>query len=171
MSQPGSKGALSLPHGPSEIEGMYASSLTSRCTSWCTVSLVTLIYVAESFVYHWHLRPQLLAAATFNLLWALALWSYLQTCLTDPGTPGSPEWQAWRELRGAEQQLKEAEKGSEARREWRLGPSWCQSCGGERPQRAHHCTSCGCCVLRMDHHCPWVGSCLLARFSYVKGLF
>eukprot|EP00928_Gymnodinium_smaydae_P004291 TRINITY_DN11478_c0_g4_i2.p1 TRINITY_DN11478_c0_g4~~TRINITY_DN11478_c0_g4_i2.p1 ORF type:complete len:395 (-),score=55.86 TRINITY_DN11478_c0_g4_i2:82-1266(-) len=38
--------------------------------------------------------------------------------------------------------------------------TWCQSCDGPRPERAHHCRHCGVCVLRMDHHCPMVGNCV-----------
>ena len=139
------------------------------------MGVVTGIYLAESFVYHWHLRPGLVAAAAFNVLWSLALWSYWQTCLTDPGTPRSAEWREWSQLRqgskSREQWLKEAEQAAEeVRKGWSLGPSWCPSCRVERPQRAHHCTSCGCCVLRMDHHCPWVGSCRLLEFAAVETL-
>lgn len=173
--QPGSRPLFLLPHGPSEIERMYSDSVASRCVSGCTVGVVTGIYLAESFVYHWHLRPGLVAAAAFNVLWSLALWSYWQTCLTDPGTPRSAEWREWSQLRqgskSREQWLKEAEQAAEeVRKGWSLGPSWCPSCRVERPQRAHHCTSCGCCVLRMDHHCPWVGSCRALEFAAVETL-
>ncbi len=46
-------------------------------------------------VYHMLLKPSVLWALVFNLTWLLALWSYVQTSFTDPGTPNCPEWQDW----------------------------------------------------------------------------
>ncbi|CAJ1329014.1 unnamed protein product [Effrenium voratum] len=144
-----------------------SSDHLSTCISVCTITVVTGIYVAAWAGYHLLLHPGVLWACLFNVTWALALWSYLQTSLTDPGSPASPEWQAWAQARQGERSLEqwqkdaEEEAGNLRERSWAPGkPTWCRSCRMERPERAHHCASCGCCVLRMDHHCPWIGSCV-----------
>ena len=63
--------------------------------------------------YHLLLHPGVLWACLFNVTWALALWSYLQTSLTDPGSPASPEWQAWAQARQGERSLEQWQKDAE----------------------------------------------------------
>lgn len=139
---------------------MYSEHAVNRCVSGFTVSIVTSIYIGASVVYHMLLKPTLLGGLLFNLTWLLALWSYIQTSLTDPGTPNCPEWQDWSRVhQGLSEGAHEAE--STKKIGWSPGKAtWCRFCRMERPERAHHCSSCGCCVLRMDHHCPWIGSCV-----------
>lgn len=78
-----------------DLKPMYSEHAVNRCVSGFTVSIVTSIYIGASVVYHMLLKPTLLGGLLFNLTWLLALWSYIQTSLTDPGTPNCPEWQDW----------------------------------------------------------------------------
>lgn len=133
-----------------------------------SVGFVCCIYAAEWLVYHVWCKPWWLYAIAFNATLGMAVWSYLQTALTDPGTMACPEWTDWsatrtREQEAASRKLAEHEQATEGRRaaRWRPGEvSWCRVCCAERPERAHHCSQCGVCVLRMDHHCPWLGNCV-----------
>mmetsp|Transcript_42270 Transcript_42270/g.117704 ORF Transcript_42270/g.117704 Transcript_42270/m.117704 type:complete len:298 (-) Transcript_42270:59-952(-) len=128
---------------------------------WMIV-IVLGIYAGEWFIYHIVCEPVLGWAILFNCFLALAVWSYLATALTDPGTPDCMEWQAWSSLRAREPGLRASgDEAEAAARGWAPGVvTWCQKCQRERPERAHHCSSCGTCILRMDHHCPWIGGCV-----------
>lgn len=129
-----------------------------RCVSGCTIALVTSLYITASVVYHWMIQPPVYLALLFNFTWLMAMWSYIQTAFTDPGTPKCPEWQDWSRVREG---LAKSVDQDGKKMGWAPGkPSWCAICRRERPERAHHCSSCGCCILRMDHHCPWIGSCV-----------
>mmetsp|Transcript_42917 Transcript_42917/g.80064 ORF Transcript_42917/g.80064 Transcript_42917/m.80064 type:complete len:292 (-) Transcript_42917:50-925(-) len=148
---------------------MHSDHLVARCVAAFTVTIVLGIFVAEWFAYHFYTKPPPLWVAVFNATWFLAVWSYVQTVFTNPGTPSSPEWQDWAKARqgnrSIEQWRKDAEEEAAAEphmpRTWSPGkPSWCRTCRAEKPERAHHCSSCGCCILRMDHHCPWIGTCV-----------
>lgn len=127
------------------------------------VSLAVLLYegVAYNIVFLGRLLPDSdrnlripVLLLLFNLLWGMALWSYLCAHLADPGIVPS----AWREF--------VAKVGPEldvitARLEWQPGKSTiCKKCNSPRPERTHHCHVCGVCVLRMDHHCPWINNCV-----------
>lgn len=126
--------------------------------SCISIAVVLSIYGAEWWVYHGVCHPSLQGALLFNALLALAVWSYLRTALSDPGTPDCEEWKEWSELRS---QATEPATPTKRPRGWAAGEvTWCPECGRERPERAHHCSQCGVCVLRMDHHCPWVGNCV-----------
>lgn len=147
---------------------MYSRYSTSRCASQTTVIVVGLIYAFEWYIYHFVCKPFWAGAVLFNVAFILAIWSYLQTALTDPGTPQCSEWQEWSTSR-TQRREEEGRIGSPPRtstsrdrsRCWRPGEvTWCPDCQAERPERAHHCSQCGYCVLRMDHHCPWVGTCI-----------
>lgn len=129
-----------------------------RCVSGCTIALVTSLYITASVVYHWMIQPPVYLALLFNFTWLMAMWSYIQTAFTDPGTPKCPEWQDWSRVREG---LAKSVDQDGKKMGWAPGkPSWCAICRRERPERAHHCSSCGRCILRMDHHCPWIGSCV-----------
>jgi len=70
-----------------------------RCVSGCTIALVTSLYITASVVYHWMIQPPVYLALLFNFTWLMAMWSYIQTAFTDPGTPKCPEWQDWSRVR------------------------------------------------------------------------
>jgi len=129
------------------------------------VSIVLSIYFGEWFVYHVYCRPVLSWAVLFNAVFLMAIWSYLATSLTDPGTRRSKEWEAWRLERPTDCSAQPPEGAEQnehrLRASWKPGAvTWCKKCKADRPERAHHCSDCSTCILRMDHHCPWIGSCI-----------
>lgn len=149
---------------------MFARSTTQRWAAYFSVALVLAIYVSEWVAFHvlWH--PDGIYIVLFNTCMVLAIWSYVQTAFTDPGTRTSPEFEDWirarRGLKSEKEWRKACEEAAEAKgpdrsRDWKPREStWCSSCRHERPERAHHCSTCGVCILRMDHHCPWIGTCV-----------
>lgn len=149
---------------------MFAHSTTQRWAAYISVALVLAIYVGEWVAFHVLWKPDWCYIVLFNTCMVLAIWSYVQTAFTDPGTRNSPEWEDWtrtrRGLKSEEEWRKACEEDAEAKtpdrsRSWKPGQSaWCSTCRFERPERAHHCSTCGVCILRMDHHCPWIGSCV-----------
>mmetsp|Transcript_9379 Transcript_9379/g.24260 ORF Transcript_9379/g.24260 Transcript_9379/m.24260 type:complete len:301 (+) Transcript_9379:131-1033(+) len=150
---------------------MFGRSVSGQYGSRVTLCVVLCIYAGEWCIYHVVCKPVIGWALLFNAVLALAVWSYLQTACTDPGTCASPEWQEWATLRAqqatpgqvANGSADNSERSRRSRRPTTWSPgevTWCPECSQERPERAHHCSQCGLCVLRMDHHCPWVGSCI-----------
>eukprot|EP00419_Tripos_fusus_P052524 CAMPEP_0172804640 /NCGR_PEP_ID=MMETSP1075-20121228/5310_1 /TAXON_ID=2916 /ORGANISM="Ceratium fusus, Strain PA161109" /LENGTH=443 /DNA_ID=CAMNT_0013643257 /DNA_START=25 /DNA_END=1357 /DNA_ORIENTATION=+ len=136
----------------------YVSSLT-------TVSIALMIYIYEAATYNLIFLGRILPArgkevlvvpfmVVFNVLWGLALWSYLQAHWSDPGAIP----QRWQDFALS---LGDALPVAPARLEWQPGKAtWCKKCSIPRPERAHHCHICGICVLRMDHHCPYIFNCV-----------
>jgi len=149
---------------------MHSKHSSAVIGAQTAVFFIIGIYAAHWWVYHIICQPSISGAVVFNICFFLAVWSYLKTSLTDPGTPASPEWKAWASKRTAEDisQTKAAEEDHSdalsammSRRGYKPGRvTWCKKCQIERPERAHHCSQCGLCILRMDHHCPWVGTCI-----------
>lgn len=90
----------------------------------------------------------------FNLIWGVALWSYVVAHLTDPGR--LPK--RWEEFVTS---VGDALPIAPPRQEWQPGKAtFCDKCDIPRPERAHHCGMCKICVLRMDHHCAWIDNCV-----------
>lgn len=144
---------------------MFGRNMESRKVAMAGVGLVLGIYAWEWYAYTFLCKPAWGWAILFHALFIMAVWSYLQTVATDPGTSRCEEWRAWSEARTA---LGESAKGAEEddpeSRAWQPGrATWCAECAAERPERAHHCRDLGVCVLRMDHYCPWVGNCVAWR--------
>eukprot|EP00929_Paragymnodinium_shiwhaense_P112071 TRINITY_DN80331_c0_g1_i1.p1 TRINITY_DN80331_c0_g1~~TRINITY_DN80331_c0_g1_i1.p1 ORF type:complete len:294 (-),score=32.37 TRINITY_DN80331_c0_g1_i1:79-960(-) len=148
---------------------MHGKHAAGQAVAKISVLLVAALYVTFWYVYHFVCKPDWKWALFFNVAFFLGLWSYLKTCVTDPGTPACPEWKHWDNLRTARdtERTREAYMAEEEtvrrRRRHSHAPgqaSWCETCGRDRPERAHHCSMCGLCVMRMDHHCPWIGTCV-----------
>jgi len=142
---------------------MFSQHAGSRQVGRFTVVFLVALYFAEWYIYHVVCHPEPGWAILFNILFVLALSSYLRTSCTDPGTPATTEWNTW-VLKSPDATVsgRDAESGSTSRRRgWAPGETTkCETCCKLRPERAHHCSLCGICVLRMDHHCPWVGNCI-----------
>mmetsp|Transcript_58665 Transcript_58665/g.102697 ORF Transcript_58665/g.102697 Transcript_58665/m.102697 type:complete len:290 (-) Transcript_58665:77-946(-) len=145
---------------------MFSNHAVSRHVAKFTIAVVVGLFALEWYIYHVVCTPSVPWAVLFNTVLALALASYLKAAVTDPGTPASPEWQAWLVSQipnPSEPAVEEDESDNRLRRKrgWHPGQvSKCEVCNGLRPERAHHCSLCGLCILRMDHHCPWVGNCV-----------
>lgn len=146
---------------------MFSTSVESRHCAKISIAGVIGIYALEWYIYHVICTPSTCGAVLFDIVFALALVSYLKAAISDPGTPSSSEWQAWlatspkathSEPHSACDGLHDSDLGKKG---WQPGyVDLCQHCNALRPERAHHCRICGTCVLRMDHHCPWVGNCI-----------
>mmetsp|Transcript_100406 Transcript_100406/g.199246 ORF Transcript_100406/g.199246 Transcript_100406/m.199246 type:complete len:435 (-) Transcript_100406:37-1341(-) len=127
------------------------------------VSVTVLLYavIAYNVVYLRRVLPKVGKEACvipyfclYNITWGLAIWSYIQAHMTDPGSVPK-RWQEFVLTVG------DALPIAPARAEWQPGKAtYCQKCRQPRPERAHHCAICGMCVLRMDHHCPWINNCV-----------
>ena len=111
---------------------------------------VTLVSSVMSFIYYVWIRTWLSRIdnpwvfpliGVFHLLFAMLVWSFIQTMITDPGQVpvfwgfhlGDPEQKRRR---------------------------YCLMCNIFKPERCHHCSVCNRCVLNMDHHCPWINNCV-----------
>lgn len=86
----------------------------------------------------------------FNVVFFLAVWSFMRTHCSDPGGI-TEEWRCF----VRENHL----KIHEPRFAWQPAQAtWCSKCEDIRPERAHHCSSTNKCVLRFDHYCPWTAN-------------
>lgn len=153
---------------------MFGRAPLTRTGSCFAVAIVSGIFVFEWLAYNFYADPLIEWRIVFNIAIGLAGWSYLRTALSDPGTDECPEWVAWSKQRQADPEAnpqaadgdgdgtgKSEDVPRNRRKGWAPGlVLWCDMCGAERPERAHHCSQCGRCILRMDHHCPWVGNCV-----------
>jgi len=92
-------------------------------------------------------------AALFNVVWLLALWSYITASCGDPGRITD----AWREFVNHAQGL----IVQPAMNDWQAGIcTTSRKSKDVRPERAHFCSVSEFDVLRMDHFCPWIGNCV-----------
>lgn len=151
---------------------MWGRSMMGRKFALGSAGLVMAIFGWEWYIYSVLANPAIGWAIIFNICFGLAVWSYLMTVVTDPGTSRCAEWQAWLANRpaedpeaanaeGKEAQEEALDRKSREKRSWNAGKvTWCPECAAHRPERAHHCSQCGVCVMRMDHHCPWIGNCV-----------
>lgn len=124
-----------------------------------------MVFLYEGFAYNavflYRILPaggqkQLITpfAVVFNVVWLLAVWSYVQAHMADPGTIPR-RWQEFVRTVGDGLPI------VPARPEWQpRKATFCRKCDVPRPERAHHCVICETCVLRMDHHCPWISNCV-----------
>jgi len=93
-------------------------------------------------------------AMVFNLVWILALWSYLKAHWTNPGSIPT----RWHEFVA---QVHDELYVASPQAAWQPGmATYCRMCQTPRPERVKHCKICDTCVLRMDHHCPWINNCV-----------
>jgi len=135
------------------------------CASQATQSVALAVFLYEGFAYNFIFLRRILPAVgngglvtpfaiLFNIVWGLAIWSYLAAHTADPGAVPK-RWQEFVRSVG------DALPVAPARPEWQPGKAtYCKKCDVPRPERAHHCLVCEICVLRMDHHCPWINNCV-----------
>jgi len=166
--------ALEMPaHGEEQLlnqQGDEESTGSSRSTwEWlqeeaaALSAILTLFYAV--FVYNSVFVRRILPALgkdqlvlpfaiTFNLVWGMLFWSWLQAHMEEPGTVP----QRWREFCA---QTGDAISVAPSKREWQPGKAtFCKKCNILRPERSHHCKVCNTCVLRLDHHCPFIKNCV-----------
>merc|ERR1712137_330542 len=115
-----------------------------------TVGAALLIFVYEFVCYNAIFLGRVLPARDknglvlpfallFNTIWVMAIWSYIQAHISNPGTM-PPQWRKFVDEMG------DCLPISPARLEWQPGKAtWCKKCAIPRPERAHHCHLCGFC--------------------------
>lgn len=84
-------------------------------------------------------------------LFALSLWSYIQTARTDPGYPPTTYLSMVAGENTENLQLDSFKFPFHG---------YCEICSFPKVLRCRHCRKCGKCRLKMDHHCPWVMNCI-----------
>mmetsp|Transcript_43432 Transcript_43432/g.93036 ORF Transcript_43432/g.93036 Transcript_43432/m.93036 type:complete len:308 (+) Transcript_43432:97-1020(+) len=151
---------------------MYAKNRIIKAISTLPVFLVIFIFSFEWYTYNvifvstqqttWtgnYYALHIVMTAVFNLVWLLAIWSYLRSSLSDPGTVPE-EWVNFIHNQNQAQPADAAVDSTTSSRWSTDGVTTCLKCQQKRPPRSHHCSICGRCILRMDHHCPWIGNCV-----------
>jgi len=135
------------------------------CATQATMTVSLSCFVFEGAAYNLIFLARILPAAgkealavpfgvLFNLIWGLALVSYIRAHIADPGRVPK-RWQEFVLSVG------DALPVAPPRQEWQPGrATYCERCEIPRPERAHHCALCQTCVLRMDHHCAWIDNCV-----------
>mmetsp|Transcript_95368 Transcript_95368/g.278860 ORF Transcript_95368/g.278860 Transcript_95368/m.278860 type:complete len:375 (-) Transcript_95368:89-1213(-) len=135
------------------------------CATQATMTASLSCFIFEGAAYNIIFIGRILPAAgkealvtpyaiIFNLIWGLALASYIRAHIADPGRVPK-RWQEFVRSVG------DALPVAPPRQEWQPGKAtFCERCEIPRPERAHHCTACQTCVLRMDHHCAWIDNCV-----------
>jgi len=139
---------------------MHGDRKLTRYASYLTVLVVSCVYLAVWYVYHLVCAPSPGWAILFNIVLFIGLWTYLVTSFTDPGTPRSPEWEAWLASRGAgspEGEVVEDNGNDWRTRSWNPGQTTtCRACAKDlRSKNSKKMPP-----LPKDHHCPWIGNCI-----------
>jgi palmitoyltransferase len=90
-------------------------------------------------------------AIFFNVVWFIALWTYVFVHFSDPGSI-TDQWRTFvHDTTGLDVIV--------SRQEWQPGKVTTNKRSNElRPERAHYCSTMCKDVLRMDHFCPWTGN-------------
>jgi len=92
----------------------------------------------------------------FHSSFSLALCSYVQAVVTDPGR--IPE--DWASPSADEPAPSLAQRNPKERKKTTDEYRFCKKELKFKPDRAHYCAPMGRNVLRMDHYCPWLGNCV-----------
>lgn len=144
---------------------MFGNAANSQLTAQVTVTASLTAFLYEGFTYNAVFLGRVLPAVgkedlvtpyliAFNLVWGLALWSYLKVSWADPGAVPD-QWHEFVRKVGISLPI------APGMREWQPGKAtMCKQCSRPRPERAHHCGICGVCIMRLDHHCPWINNCV-----------
>lgn len=138
-----------------------SNSTFLQATMGITLSVFLYEGAAYNFIFLGRILPALGDDAlclpfrvVFNVVWGLALLSYLRAAFADPGVVPK-RWHDFTHTVG------EGLHVVPSRFDWQPGKAtFCRKCQVPRPERSHHCNICKLCVLRMDHHCPWINNCV-----------
>lgn len=150
-----------------------------RVPPFIPASFCLAIFLYEGVVYNYvflfGILPDLqkdflipIFGVIFNVLWGLAVTTYLRAHCSDPGRVP----QRWLDFMRREGQNV---RTGPAERAWQPGlATFCKRSGFMRPERAHYCSASQQCVMRMDHYCPWTGNCvgfLNYKFFLLLGIY
>ncbi|RKP06523.1 ankyrin repeat-containing domain protein, partial [Thamnocephalis sphaerospora] len=127
------------------MKAPYFSAIFQASAFWVGATWITRIL--------WHTSDALFANLIFGCSFVIALWSFFQAVLRDPGFV--PQLHTRNERRRLVQELAK-EHMLDAR-------NFCVTCVIRKPARSKHCRLCDRCVARFDHHCPWIYNCIGAN--------